>query len=380
MQNTNDYCNKEDDSKEDICTTKFLELLLRYGYVWRLDCEEALKLNLSEKDMRQFLNECRVFLQDLTEMKAAMKLANIRELYNKELQKSLKNADESKFRWFSLADKLFRRDSKSTTKKTAILWPLKHMARSRGSMSNSQPLTQNDTSPSVQRETLTRKHTRSISSRNLAKDTGITTENLPYIPRKSKSLPSTSQSSLYVNKMMTAPTSFLCLCPPIATHNKSANLKVCNVNAAPESLVNTSTLHVASNSISLATGDSISSTPRANISPSARTPISHSAGSSIAPSARTPISPSVRTPISPSARTPISPSDFCRTSVSPSAGSPNSPFARVPFITFLRVPFPLQGSRFTSFKMRSISPLQKISAPCQEDLLHPPERKKICPL
>ncbi|GBL61869.1 hypothetical protein AVEN_215658-1, partial [Araneus ventricosus] len=84
MQHTNDYCNKEDDSKEDICTTKFLELLLRYDYVWSLDCEEALKLNLSEKDMRQFLNECKVFLQELNEMEAAMKLANIRELYNKE--------------------------------------------------------------------------------------------------------------------------------------------------------------------------------------------------------------------------------------------------------------------------------------------------------
>ncbi|KAF8771290.1 hypothetical protein HNY73_018729 [Argiope bruennichi] len=50
MDRTGDYYDEKNNMKEDFCTIKFLEFLLRYDYVYRQDCEEDFKLNLSEKD------------------------------------------------------------------------------------------------------------------------------------------------------------------------------------------------------------------------------------------------------------------------------------------------------------------------------------------
>ncbi|CAL1294615.1 unnamed protein product [Larinioides sclopetarius] len=336
MQRANDCSNKKDDTKKDTCTIKFLELLLRYDYVWRLDCEEVFKLNLSEKDTGQFLNECSEFFPDLDEMEAVIKLKNIRDMYNKQLQKASQNGNESEFSWFSLADKLFQRPT--TTK----AWPLKQMVKSRGDMTDLQPLTLDDTSPSAHGE-----YQRSISPRNL----GTETKCLPNI-RKSNSLQSDTEETEPVMFKVKSPSVF------IPTLIYSACRKACDTSANPKSLITDSTSVVSCISNLLMTGYSIPSIPSANMSPS----IAPSGGNSVPNDSISSNSSAVKSSISPNS--PLSShsertfdSTVTRIYLEKSDGSSKSLFASSPVSpsSILKEPF----TERTSVARTFVSPVRK---------------------
>ncbi|CAL1284178.1 unnamed protein product [Larinioides sclopetarius] len=101
----------KDESKEDINTTKFLELLLKYDYIWCQNYEE-MKMNLKETDKRIFLKECNESIENVDEMRASLIIDIIRHTFLKEfssLHKDPKNVDHPLLPWFSQAYRLFKR-------------------------------------------------------------------------------------------------------------------------------------------------------------------------------------------------------------------------------------------------------------------------------
>ncbi|KAF8771287.1 hypothetical protein HNY73_018726 [Argiope bruennichi] len=204
MSHTEDIV--EDKSEEDDRTTRFLELLLRYDYVCKQDCEENFLLNLSAKEKIKFLNDCTEIYQDFDELKATIKITNIRELYDKEMQETSKNADESKYPWFSLADKLFKTASAAATSDIPDSVSLKQI----------EELPVMRTSSVLEERSRSEGTVSSITIRDMNLETDAASNYLQYVRKESKSLP---RFRRHLRLSIKVPTAALFLCPPIATQD-----------------------------------------------------------------------------------------------------------------------------------------------------------------